>query len=342
MININNIYHMLSYAFKVLQQKAYQNVATESFEHATELYAAILIKGVAIEVKKGLSNEYIEQQENLSMVRGKINITDSIKQLAIINHKLNCSYDELSVNITLNQILKTTMRQLLKTDISSNRKQQIKKLLLYFNKVKTLNIREINWEVNVSKHHQSYKMLLAICRLIIDQMIQLEHSGHTQLMTFQDEQHMARLYERFILEYYKKHFPKLSVTASYIPWMAEGDEAQMLPRMKTDVMLRHQNRYLIIDAKYYDTMLQTYYDTQKIQSPHLYQIFTYVKNQSAKAPDATVAGMLLYAKTTDEEAQQHTFQISGNQISVDTLDLSRDFYSITQKLNDIAETYFDL
>ena len=60
-------------------------------------------------------------------------------------------------------------------------------------------------------------MLISICYLIHQGVIQTESNGNKQLMTFEDEQQMARLYEKFILEYYKKEFPKLTVTASHIP-----------------------------------------------------------------------------------------------------------------------------
>lgn len=37
-------------------------------------------------------------------------------------------------------------------------------------------------------------------------------------MDFLDEQRMCRLYEKFILEYYRKEFPKITANASKIDW----------------------------------------------------------------------------------------------------------------------------
>ncbi len=53
----------------------------------------------------------------------------------------------------------------------------------------------------------------------------------------------------------------------------------MLPVMRSDIMLRYKDKCLIIDAKFYKNTLHNYYDTKKIHSTNLYQIFTYVKNQ---------------------------------------------------------------
>ena len=61
-------------------------------------------------------------------------------------------------------------------------------------------------------------MLMAICYLVTQGRIQSERSGSRETMMFEDEQQMARLYERFVRAYYKKEFPQLKVTASHIPW----------------------------------------------------------------------------------------------------------------------------
>lgn len=74
MIRIQNIYYMLSYAFQVLNEQGYKQIATEEFENVAELCSAILIKGVTSQIKRGLGKEYVEQTDSLASLRGKINI----------------------------------------------------------------------------------------------------------------------------------------------------------------------------------------------------------------------------------------------------------------------------
>ena len=76
--------------------------------------------------------------------------------------------------------------------------------------------------------------------------------------------------------------------------------------------------------------------TQTLHSGNLYQIFTYVKNWSA-APDEVVSGMLLYAGTDDVIQPNNDYQMSGNQISVKTLDMDCDFSQIAAQLDSIAD-----
>lgn len=107
MIPIQNIYYMLSYAFQVLNEQGYKNIATEQFHNTAELMAAILEKGIAIQLKRGLGKEYIPQTEALSSLRGKIDIAESIKTQSMLRKQLICTYDEFSVNSIMNRIIKS-------------------------------------------------------------------------------------------------------------------------------------------------------------------------------------------------------------------------------------------
>lgn len=118
----------------------------------------------------------------------------------------------------------------------------------------------------------------------------------------------------------------------------------MLPTMKSDIMLTQHHRMLIIDAKYYGHTMQQQFDKRTIHSGNLYQIFTYVKNKEAELAATgrshEVSGMLLYAKTDEEIQPDGTYRMSGNRISVKTLDLNQPFESIRAQLDAIAETHF--
>ena len=56
-ILINNIYHMLAYAFQNLNQENYDDVAVESFDEMYDMFAAILAKGIGLQLKRGLYRE---------------------------------------------------------------------------------------------------------------------------------------------------------------------------------------------------------------------------------------------------------------------------------------------
>ena len=53
-----------------------------------------------------------------------------------------------------------------------------------------------------------------------------------------------------------------------------------------------------------------------------------------------VSGMLLYAKTENESFLDNSYQMSGNKISVRTLDLNKEFSKIRIQLDDIVKEHF--
>lgn len=339
MIKIQNIYYMLSYAFKVLKGQEYVKCATEEFENTADLMAAILSKGIAIQIKRGLMREYIEVIEPLSSLRGKIDVTESIKTQTLIKQQLICTYDEFSVNCYMNQIIKTTVELLLRHDIAKVRKKELRNLMLYFKDIKTLDINQINWKLRFNRNNQTYQMLINICWLIIKGLLQVDNQGKMKMQKLLDEQQMHRLYEKFILEYYRKEFPMLKAAASQIAWNLDDEENYMLPVMRSDIMLSYGEKTLIIDAKYYAHTVQSQFGVKTLHSNNLYQIFTYVKNLDV-SNTGNVSGMLLYAKTDEEILPNNEYRMSGNKISVKTLDLNCDFSEIALQLNKIVDSHF--
>lgn len=344
MIPVRNIYYMLSYAFQVLNENGYSNISTEEFENTADLFAAILSKGISLQLKRGLNKSYIDITEPLSAIKGKINVSDSIKTRSIMKSQLVCSYDEFSENCYFNKILKSTVFLLLKADISKARKKELKNLMLYFTNVDLIDVYSIDWHIKYNKNNQSYHLLLSICNLVIKGLLQTQADGTTKLMTFLDEQRECRLYEKFILEYYRKHYPMLSVNPEQIAWQLDDSDKDMLPIMQSDIMLRKGNHVFIIDAKYYLHNMQEQYGAHTLHSANLYQIFTYVKNKEYELKDVEhmVSGMLLYAKTDETIQPDNSYIMSGNRISVKTLDLNVPFEKIKEQLDSIVKQEFEL
>ena len=340
MIPIKNLYYMLSYAFQLLNEQGYKNLATEDFKNAGDLCAAILIRGISYQLKRGLGREYISETDTISAIRGKIEITESIKNQSMIRSQMVCTYDEFSVDSPLNRIIKSTVMLLLKADITAQRKKDLRKLMVYFADVSLVDVHSINWAVNYNRNNQTYRLLITICHLVVKGLLQTKSDGSVKMMDFIDEQRMCRLYEKFILEYYRKHYyPQIKASASQIDWALDDGIGTMLPTIQSDIMLSCKEKTLIIDAKYYAHTTQVQYDVHTLHSNNLYQIFTYVKNKATKGGE--VSGMLLYAKTDEEIYPNNEYLMSGNKITVRTLDLNCDFEQIAAQLNSIADTIID-
>ncbi len=344
MNRIRNLYYMLAYAFSVLNKAEYRALATEDFDNAAELCAAILERGVSLQLKRGLGQEYVSRTEARSSLRGKIEVTESVKSQAILRRQLVCSYDEFSVDTTMNRIIKATVALLVRSDISRARKKSLKKLMVFFADVREIDLYTVDWNMRYDRNNRTYRMLMAVCWLVVKGLLQTQSDGSVRMMDFFDEQRMSRLYEKFILEYYRREHPRLHASAPHIAWVLDDNFSHGLPKMRSDVTLSAGGCVLIIDAKYHTSTMQTYYEKQSVKSQNLYQIFAYVKNKQTALVRAgegvEVSGMLLYAATDEDIQPDATYRMSGNRISATTLDLDCPFEEIRAQLDGIVEEYF--
>lgn len=352
-IRIKNIYYMLSYAFELIKHTGYADMDTEEFENIHDMFAAILAQGLSHQLKHGLYKEYIHKADNLTTVRGKINIVETIRNKILQRHMVNCEFDDLSEDNVYNQIVKSTISLLIRHGkVKQKNKSRLKQSLLFLSNVKDIDLKTIKWNtLTFNRNNQNYKILVNICHLLVRGLLQTTDHGSVRLTTFIDGQSFDRLYEKFILEYYKQEFSHvIKSEASQIKWALDNDNQYLLPIMKTDVTLtqknKHEQNILIIDAKYYSQELSNNYNSDKLHSDNLYQIFTYVKNKEVTLQRDNVphkvAGMLLYAKTSKQIVLDNTYQMSGNTICVKNLDLSGDFSGICKQLNQILYDHFGI
>lgn len=364
-IPIKNIYYMLSYYFKfdALNNKIKNIDNIENYDNIAELTAQILFRGANALLKIGLSKEYILYSEPLSTLKGKIDISNSIKTMSMHKKQLICLYDNFSINFYLNKIIKTAICELLKLDIKKESKEELRKILYFFKEVETIDIYKINWNIQYNRNNQIYRILISICHLFIKGLLISdlpERKKRLFLNAPNDEKilnsrYMSELYENFIFRYYLTEFKEKNIKCyhkSNINWKLDKDNKgniEMLPKMETDIMLTCGNKILIIDAKYYPNYTRKKYNNEeiiskdKLISENLYQIFSYVKNKNLENKNNEVSGMLLYAKTNKDNTDiNETYKMSGNKISVRSLDLTCNFKDIEKQLNEIVEEHFNI
>ena len=341
-ISIKNIYWMLAYAFRSLNEKNISKINAEQFENIYDLFIVMITQELSKQIKRGINKEYILVNEELSNLKGKLLINESLKRNSLIKNKMICEYDEYSVNSYLNRIIKTTCIYLIKSNKVSDKQKiiKLKKLLVFLDDVDTLDLNSIQWNnIKYNKNNASYRLLVNLCYLILDGLIITKEDGKLEFKNYIDEQKIHKLYEKFILEYYKYHHKELNASVPQIKWNIDSDNfIEFLPKMQTDIVLKFQNKTLIIDAKYYSNIFQNnpLYDKNSFHSHNLYQIYTYVKNED-KNKTGNVEGLLLYAKSDKNDNIEAQYNMDGNIISVSNIDLSKDFNCVKEKLESIAK-----
>ena len=327
---------MLTYAFKELRHNNYEYIAGEDFDNVYDLFAEILSKGMSYLLKQGLHKEYILKEDTLTTLKGKLNLSGTIKEKISQRTRLVCEYDELTINNVFNQIIKTTVNVLIsKYDVKNERKNNLKRLMLFFGNVDDIDQSMIKWNLlRYDRNTRTYQMIHSLCYFVLQNLLLSTECGNTNMPHFSDD-HMNLLFQRFVMEYYKKHHPDYKAAAKQIKWNFSDTGAStssMLPIMQSDITLTLGKRTLIIDTKYYSKNLQEHFGKFTVNSPNFYQIHTYVMNED-RGHTGLVDGMLLYAKTTADIQPDGNFKTNdGNILMVRTLDLTQEFNGVKSEL----------
>ena len=340
-IPIRNIYYMLAYAFRDFRFNMFENIRGESYEDTNNLFAEILIRSVSSQLKQGLYKTYVSQDGALPVIRGRIDMLKTRVVQQANPYRAYCNYDELSANNPYNQVVKTTLQYLAKcSDVDESRKQAIRQLLRFFTSIDSINMASVRIEqYRFDRNNQNYQFLVYICFFIFQELLMTTDEGPFKLRTLSDDQ-MARLFEKFVLEYYRRHHPETKPHEAQVKWnIIEAESStSILPTMHTDIMLSVGERTLIIDTKYYSDSLQHNFETNKIHSEHLAQVYAYV-NEYDKRKTGMVDGMLLYAKTEQDVFPDGQMKFTtGNTIYFQTLDLNQNFEEISKQLETIILT----
>lgn len=339
-ITIHNLYVMMAYVFQAIRHEGNERFSSERFDHLHDLLAAILIRGVGAQVKRGLHHDYLPRSDELTTVRGRIDVAGTVRTRSATRGHLVCEFDEFESDTPHNRALKSVIVLLIRRgDVTVQRRDELRRLLPYLEDVASVAPTSIRW--NLLTYHRAnatYRLLLGVCELVVKGLLPAEEPGVTKLTSWVSGDVMSSLYERFVRQYYAVHHPELSPRASTIAWDYDGVSAiggEQLPAMRTDVTLRRGQRTLIVDTKYYSQSMQAgMWGKATIHSANLYQVLAYAKNADTQR-DGTVSGLLLYARTDAPKQPDLDVMIQGTRIGARTLDLNRPWEQIRAQLEEI-------
>ncbi|KLI23713.1 5-methylcytosine-specific restriction endonuclease system specificity protein McrC [Brachyspira hyodysenteriae] len=343
-IPIKNIYYMLSYAWNLWNIIDEDNdkkeiFGDEKFDNIYNVMAYILNMFLDKLIKRGFYKGYITLGEDLSVLKGKIDFSKSVKRNTINYKKLVCSYNILSNDILFNQIIKSTLNKLINyKNIDNDILEKLIRLNHYFIKIKNINVNNSTFKLlKYNRNNMHYKIIINICKFIHKHLIVNKNSDEYSFIDFNEEKRMHMLYEKFVLNFYKMHFRNdrnIKVKNKSINWQINNNE--YIPIMKTDTMIYNKEKCLIIDTKFYKNILIKNNDKISIRSSHLYQMFSYMSNVNKKFK--TIKCVLLYPLCSDNINKE--YKIQDKYFAVNTLDLNSDFDIIQEQLINIVKDYF--
>lgn len=337
-IPIRNLYYLLCYAWDLLPESEVLDVGIDDAATPQDLLARVLVNGVTHLRRRGLMREYRTVGDRMPGVRGKLQVAETLKRNLLSSTQTYCVFDELDVDAVPNQVVKATLRLLgTMTDLDRDLRTEVAGVYHSLGGVSDILVTPADFaRIQLHRNVAIYRLLLQVCRFIYEQTIPDEAGASAPFRDFvRDDDQMAALFQRFVLNFFRREQIQYRVDSPRIEWEATAADLEALdwlPRMQTDIVLRSPEQTFIIDTKYYREAFQTRFGRDKIRSNHLYQILSYALNWNATP--SVPQGVLLYPTV-----RQHfdlRYHIQGVPIRVCSVDLDQPWPRIRSALLDLT------
>jgi 5-methylcytosine-specific restriction enzyme subunit McrC len=343
-IPVQNLYYLLCYAWERLEERDLIEVGHEKPpKDLVNLLGRVLVRAVGQLIRRGFERGYRERQEELNGIRGRMIVSTTIRRQLSRYGRADCSYDELEHDTPANRIIKATLTRIACSAFAEDElRHQAIGLRRQFRDVAECRVAVADCHrVIIHRNNRHYGFVLHLCEQLLQMLLPDSGAEGAKFRDFvRDHQMMARLFEKFVRNFYEHHQAECGVsrvTAKKIEWAFDHEvENGIWPGMVSDVCLARGNRPpLIIDCKFYHQVLkETAHGKETLSSANLYQLFTYVQNVRAHPEWKDTEGLLLYAENGSAVNEIRT--VLGSRLRVATINLGTDWKLIEGRLLELA------
>ena len=344
-IPILNVYYLLCYAWGRVQERDTTRLATlGGLSTVQDLLGKVLAGGVNHLFRRGIDRGYVERREDLAGIRGKLAVSETAKRALRARGRAACDFEEMSVDVLPNRILRTSLRGLLGRRVSLDRRVRgdVRSAYRRLDGVARTRLKRNTFgQVQLGGNRRLYQFLLSVCRLLYESAVVDEKTGRTAFRDFRrDEATMWALFEEFVTGFYEREQGVFEVNRGgrRVQWADKGwatdADRSRIPVMTADVILESHRRRIILDTKFYKDALARGggSGTGKLHSPNLYQLLAYLRNREATQPrGAKHDGILLYPQVGDEPLRAR-IRLEGFWIQAGTVNLNQDWHLIHEEM----------
>jgi 5-methylcytosine-specific restriction enzyme subunit McrC len=207
------------------------------------------------ELMQGMIRCYVERNENLNVIRGRLRIEQQFKHNLAHKERLYCQYDELSADNPHNQVIKYVLKLLLKVSTGAMARKQLSELLMRFDSIGDVaaNLQMID-NLSFDRSTCRYESVFKQCRWFMQGLHPDVLVGRDSCITLLFD--MNRLFESYVANILRKlawtDGKRMREQGPQKYMVRREDRDEQLFLMKPDmVFLDSKNRILsIADAKW--------------------------------------------------------------------------------------------
>jgi len=230
-------------------------------------------------VRQGVPRRYIDCEDDLRALRGRLDIGRQFTVLAVDPSKLACRYDELSSDTALNQIMKAAVYRLGRLARTSDNQRRLSELAFGYAEVSSVPVSALRWhDVQLDRTNARWKDLLALAKLILGDRFQTTSMGTQAGFSLLFE--MNTLFEQYVGRMMRRALVGSDLTVHLqggrLFCLESVDDGRRLFQTKPDILIKDGARVVqVIDTKWKRISPQIEDAKQGISQTDVYQMMAY-------------------------------------------------------------------
>lgn len=253
-------------------------------ENLLEVLIRLFANKLVEAVHRGMPRRYVGHEEDLPMLRGRLNVMRQFTLLAASPERLASRFDELSPNIALNQIMKAAVTKLLRLSRAAENQRKLRELSFAFAEVSDVPVQSLRWDqVVLDRTNERWRELLTLARLLLGERFQTTSSGQGRGFSLLFE--MNTLFEEYVGRTLRRVLAgtglKVDLQGGLQYCLTElGDDGAQRAKQRfmtrPDIIIRQgTQRLLIIDTKWKRLAPAIDDPKQGVSQADVYQMMAY-------------------------------------------------------------------
>lgn len=270
--------HMLAIALDLdISDGAAARFGTQR-ENLLEVLIGLFARQLVDAVRQGMPRRYVGMNEDIPMLRGRLDVQRQFTTLAAGPRRLACRFDELCFDIALNQIMKAAVWRLLRLSRLPSNQRVLRELSAIYSDISTVQIRHLRWkDVVLDRTSRRWQSLLDFARLLLEDQFQTTSigpmSGYSLLFP------MNKLFESYVARMLARTLAKTGLHV-----VAQGGllsclrDASGAARFQTrpDILIKLGLKNVwVVDAKWKKLAAQVDHPKLGVSQADVYQMMAY-------------------------------------------------------------------
>jgi len=243
-----------------------------------EIFIFMFLEELAKLVQKGIKSDYVQKEENLKFLKGKLKISEQIKQNSVHKERFFVQYEEFSSDRVENRLIKTTLVYLYKKSKSNKNQQRIREFLFVFDEIKVShNIKTDFEKVKLNRQMKDYEQVLLWCKTFLFENSFSPYKGDDIAFALLFD--MNLLFENYVYDYLRRECKFENIKNQDKKHHLAYENGKGKFGLKPDIVI--DDGRIIIDTKW--KILSSDKTNQGISQSDMYQLYAYgTKYQSCE------------------------------------------------------------